>query len=115
MSEIKPEKIIEDVYVATVTKDNRVILQDRTYQVIGEFPVGEHAGFLLEGVCICQRQENWGGEHEKVKDGSESFWFCLGATDKKTGYAKRAQAEIWDEGDGKKQVVMKQPSSGCGI
>lgn len=95
--EYKPEKVYDSVYVATITKDNKVILQNRNYEMLAEVPIHEIAGFLLQGVCVCQRQKNWQVE------GSESFWFCL---DKNTN--ERAIAEVWDG-----QVVMRQPGSSC--
>lgn len=100
--EFKPEKVYEDVYVATKTKDNRVILQNRNYEKIAEILVGQVAGLLLDGVCVCQMMVDWSAPE------SESFWFCQ---DKNTN--KRARADVWEGPDGENQVVMRQPGSSC--
>lgn len=107
--EFKPEKVYEDVYIATLTKD-KVILQDRSYAIIAEISVEAIAPFLMEGVCVCQRAENWFGSAgpERVMT-SESYWFCL---DRNTN--KRAIAEVWAT-NGKNQVVMRQPGSSCEV
>lgn len=101
MPEFRPSKIYEDVYVASLTEDDKVILQNRSYETIAEIPVCKKTGLLIKGACICQIQKNW---QETL---SESYWFCL---DRNTN--KRAIAELWKSEAGD-QIVIRQPGSSC--
>jgi len=96
---MQEQSIIEDVYVATQTRD-RVILQDRAYKILAELPTKGDMGLSLQGVYVKTVRVNW---HEMD---SISYWFAFNRnTD------SWATAEIWDEGDGTFYVTLSQPSS----